>query len=49
MREKFFENMKVFKSQDVSQSPFPYQIHLQVRLEFLSVLFSSLTSPDDFR
>lgn len=48
--QKFFTNLQEFKkSEKSSQSPFPYHVHVQVRLEFLSVLFSILTSPDDFR
>lgn len=49
MLQKFFNNLQEFRKTESSTSPFPYHMHVQVRLEFLSVLFSILTSPDDFR
>ena len=49
MLAKFFANLKQFKSSDVNLTPFPYHAHVQVRLEFLSVVFSMMGSPEEFR
>jgi ubiquitin carboxyl-terminal hydrolase 34 len=49
MLEKFFRNLYEFKMTDLSPSPFPYHVHVQVRLDFLSAVFSTMGSPEDFR
>ncbi len=53
MLDKVFANLQVLKKVDgsvtASSSPFPYHIHVQARLDFLTAVFSSVGSPDDFR
>ena len=51
MMQKFFTNLKDLnlKNQENHSTPFPYDANVRVRLEFLSVVFSSIGSPDDFR
>ncbi|CAG7822666.1 unnamed protein product [Allacma fusca] len=49
MMPKFFANLKEFRNQEINITPFPFHANVQVRLEFLSVVFSSVASPDDFR
>lgn len=48
MLQKFFTNLQEFTKMGRIY-PYPYHIQVQARLEFLSVLFSILSSPDDFR
>jgi hypothetical protein len=49
MMDKFFSNLRQFKSSDVNTTVFPYHQHVQTRLEFLTVVFSMMGSPEEFR
>jgi len=49
MMDKFFANLKLFKAGEVNVTVFPYHQHVQTRLEFLSVVFSMMGSPEEFR
>lgn len=49
MLDKFFSSLEQLKKMDFSTSPFPHHAHVQTRLEFLSVVFSVIGSPEDFK
>lgn len=49
MLDKLFGNLQSLKgAQEQEGSPFSYQVHVQTRLDFLSAVFSSAGSPQDF-
>ncbi|XP_012254828.2 ubiquitin carboxyl-terminal hydrolase 34 [Athalia rosae] len=49
MMRHFFNNLKTYASNGPKTNLYSHQIEIQVRLQFLSSIFSPLGSPDSFR